>query len=280
MPFEQGILTQLLQALELGRPRARPEVASRQTTRSLSQSETARLIAALHQHRVGLIRYFKCIVEHNSEIGITHDDIAEEILLKCLEQHQGLPPLNFDFSNLVQVGTQLILDKLRPKISAHFRHHFSDEISLEAFLDPLYERFRQQPIDPYLQCAWTEILVETGEQVLASHGKTPILAAIDKACERSSTEKIREILWVVANAKCSDSFAYCIVHQLRSFSRLHPDIMDIISFKILMGLPDKFVLRDQAKNNGAYRQLCSDRLKKLMSYFEECEVHLGGDHVE
>ncbi len=280
MPSEQGVFSQFVQVLDKGRRLALSSVHNQPCVRSLTEEETAGAIAALQEHRLGLMRYFKSVIEHDSDIGFAWDEIAEEVLLKCLELDAGKPRANFDFVNLVLVGKTLILDKLKPKLSQRFQHALPDEQELALFVGRLIDTFLGQHIDPYLHCAWFDILVKSGEAMLALRGDSPLNEMMKAECELSSAEKVREILGVVANAKCSDSFAYCIVHQLRSFARLHPDIMDIISFKILMGLPDKLILRDQEKNNGAYRQLCSDRLKKLMTYFEVCEVHLGGDHVD
>lgn len=280
MPLEQGVFSQLVQVLDKGLRLAIPAVALQPRARTLTAVEVTGVIAALQEHRLGLMRYFKCVLEREGDIGIAWDEIAEEILLKCLERDAESPRTQYDFVHLVQVGKRLVLEKLRPKLSVKFQQSFACEDELELFLARLIDTFLAQELDPYLHCAWSDILMQTGEAILALRGDTPLKEAMNTAFDMSSAEKVREILWVVANAKCSDSFAYCIVHQLRSFARLHPDIMDIISFKILMGLPDKLALRDQTKNNGAYRQLCSDRLKKLMTYFEACEVHLGGDHAE
>lgn len=293
---------------ELKRPRA----TSRQNLKENNVLDFELLASLLQQHRVDLVRYFKEVIETVQIPELVVDDFAEDILLYMYQTNSHDNWESVSFSDLLELGRCLILDKLMPQVRANFVERFKNDKQGAQLLDQLLEQargaFLKEHWDTYLHSDWHAILVKIAEDVFkrefsfyAGHesglasvrvcdGKVKETTQIgseksdasetDDAAVWSNPLKLDAILKALHSGKTNPDFRHCIYRQFFSFNEKFSDALAILSLQIWESVSTKDAAFLHGSNHGAFRERCRARTEAMLNEMRVCAPLLEGENHE
>lgn len=293
---------------ELKRPRA----ISRQNLKENKVLDFELLAGLLQRNRVDLVRYFKEVIETVQIPELVVDDFAEDILLYMYQTNSHENWESVSFSDLLELGRCLILDKLMPQVRANFVERFKNDKQGVLLLDQLLEQARRAFLkvrwDPYLQSDWRAILLKIAEDIFkrefcfyARHesglasvrvcdGKVKETTQIgsekydaletEDAAVWSNPLKLDAILKALHSGKTNPDFRHCIYRQFLSFNEKFSDALAILSLQIWESVSTKDAAFLHGSNHGAFRERCRARTEAMLNEMRVCAPLLEGENHE
>lgn len=294
--------------LELKRPRA----ISRQNLKENDTLDFELLADLLQRHRVDLVRYFKEVIETVQISELVVDDFAEDILVYMCQTNSHENWESVSFSDLLEVGRCLILDKLMPQVRANFVERFKNDKQGAQLLDRLLEQARHAFLkvhwDTYLHSDWCVILHNIAEDIFKREfsfyarqesglvsvrvcdGKVKETTQIDSeksdasgiedAAAWSNPLKLDAILKALHSGKTNPDFRHCIYRQFFSFNEKFSDALAILSLQIWESVSTKDAAFLHGSNHGAFRERCRARTEAMLNEMRVCAPLLEGENHE
>lgn len=289
------------------RPRAR--IRAESSVDAKREQDVELLVDMLEQHRLGLTRYFKDIIECAPLSDLVVDDFAQDILLHIWQSDLAFDWRACSLNDLVQVGRGMVVDKLLQKLSLNYVKSFKDNRQERAALALLMAKtrdaFMDLSLDPYFDADWIDILQREAAQIFrrefhfyAERAENLVVTQIcdgkvrkvqvssskdaldDESGALCSTRKVEAIFMALQTAQANQEFRYCIYQQMRSFHQKFPDIWKVISFRIWDPVSTKKGAAEEGKNQSTYRQHCSARLSGMLEHLRVCVPLLKENHHE
>ena len=295
MSVISGVWEEGAEKLDQRGGRMRAHICAEQDAQIKVEDAIGQAVALLYKHRLGLICYFKEVIECSQLPELEVEDFVEDILLHIWQSDLSFDWNNCTFDDLLQVGRGMIVDKLLPKLRVSYAHYFEADRKGEESLDSLMSKarggFMALQLDPYLEADWLTILHSEAERVFrrefyyyASRNNNAGVMQVSggkvkKLCEDMatrqiqqgekalcSTQKVDAILKALRAGQGHQEFRHCIYQQILSFYQKFPDIWHVISLRIWEPISTKEAAFLKGMKEGAYREHCSARLSGMLEH--------------